>query len=241
MMKELEQYIRMLVEEETNATEDMPYGNHLFGDARKKEEKDTGEEKKLYKSLEAWVYDSSDGDINNFLEQVLDLLKQGKYEDVLRPESGTVYRGTSITVEKARSLFGKDIDRKTNSRGVLHDVGTIDYVPRAKKSASWTYDRNTAVRFAGADIRNSLSGKKVDNLGMLLTAKIPNSGHFIINYKEIPYMVEYSEEEVISIGNIECSVTLFKLEKKENDPFVTMLTDIEKEFGIEFGGEKNDK
>ena len=79
-LKLLEQYIKALLENETNASEEMPFGNHLFGEYREKNEPDTDIEKRIYSMLADWVIENDDKETElvTTIFELEKLLKDGK-------------------------------------------------------------------------------------------------------------------------------------------------------------------
>ena len=209
MNKLLEKYIKYLLEYETNATEEMPFGNHLFGDPRKKGEADTKSEDFIYAILSRWIKDES---FTTYLEKHIDelayLLKTGKYKDVLSPPSGVVWRGTSIPFEEATlySIPNKVVsDIRNGHRKSFLIRKNFDWTPRGNRFSSWSYKLNIAIDFMLESARHhkSFSNKEI---GIILRAEVPTNGKFIFNWKEVPVMVQQKEQEVISIGKVKSSV-----------------------------------
>ena len=214
-MKLLEQYIRQLLEYETNATPEKPYGNHMFGLARHKKEQDTAPEKRAYRDLGNYIknhLDGSDRAVQNLEKSIgnfTGLKDHEKYKDVLVPKPGVVWRGTGVkNLDELKGMYG--ISPKIVKMIKKHRLGfdpnvlliseDSKYVPRGKEISSWSYDLDTAQGFAIEHLRD------YGSLPIILMAKVPSSGNFIINWEEIPLMHEYEEKEVIAVGPVVCSV-----------------------------------
>lgn len=206
-MKLLEQYIRHLIEQETNATEDMPFGNHLFGEFRKRNEPDTDMEKRIYSVISNWIHnnDEQDGKIVDVAQKLIRLLMDGKYEDVLRPENGSVYRGLKMSGEEADSFFGKDVMAELNIENPYTVIDKqISYSSRRHLLSSWTYSPLIAKNFMHPRATNMSTVGKGDTVSVMMRANIPKSGDFLFNHQEIPVMgaAVYDEEEVIAVGSV---------------------------------------
>lgn len=208
MNKLLEKYIGIIIEAEevhlSNWSWDKPFGNHLFGTARHKPETDTSDEAQIYNAVVDWNISSEKSpNTHEYFMELEQLLKDGKYEDVLRPENGTVYRGTSWNIGNVERKYGKDVVDRIKA-GEIINVGKIIYSPRGKQLSSWTYNKTLPFYFGWS------AAVEGENVSAIMMAKIPNSGNFILNWKEVPILATSGdEEEVIAIGNIDCELMFF--------------------------------
>ena len=206
-LKLLEQYIKALLENETNASEEMPFGNHLFGEYREKNEPDTDIEKRIYSMLADWVIENDDKETElvTTIFELEKLLKDGKYEDVLRPKAGNVYRGIRMSFEEALSMFGHEMNEFNLKIPCKIFSLKHSYSSRRQPISSWSYDLHMARNFATPESQNKSHVGKRDTVSVIMKATVPQSGDFILNYNEIPVMSdtsEFDEKEVIGVGNI---------------------------------------
>ena len=215
MMKELEQYIRMLIENETNATKDMPYGNHLFGLDRGLGEWDTDEERKFAVTLFKYISNnSSNQKLSKYLYQALALMKDGKYEDMLKPLPGMVYRGMNISEDYSKKMFNVGYDEIFNSGVYQVEMDGVSYSPIANDVVgSWSYGKKTAEDFASDGTYRRDIGKS-NRIAAVFSKKLPTSdGIFIMNSKELEKIGNKwsrGEREVLSVGEIKnCKLNLY--------------------------------
>lgn len=116
-VKELRGLIReAMVSSSAEAAVDDPYGKYLFAKKRKDlkgtpaaKEKDTPEEAELYQAFNVH-YNNQGYMLGDVAPQVLDLVKQGKYEKLLAPPPGPYYRViTDVDIPVLCEVLGIDV------------------------------------------------------------------------------------------------------------------------------------
>ena len=216
-MKLLEKYIRQIIESETNATPEKPFGDYLFGDARNKPEKDNFEERVIYAQLKDWIKLNNSEHKSNLLPKIkllVSLLDSGSYSDVLQPPKGVVYRGTAVrSVDALKNTYGISSygGSKVSDGKLFLEKSNHIYKSRASEITSWTYDSKTAVDFMLTNSWHNWSN--LTYVGILLVAKVPDSGVFVLNYEEVPSLSSEREQEVLSLGDVACDVYLMPVKE----------------------------
>jgi hypothetical protein len=218
---DLSKYFRMFLQEikkwvrdnGQNVSRELPFGQHLFGEPRKKPEVDTKKEQDVYNNLEYWVEEHSvERGFEEDVDGLIDLLDQGKYEDVLKPESGYVYRGMAMPTIFVKDKMGMNIfDNASYDNPIIALDKRIDFNPRGRAGfSSWSYNILTAQTFSSinSDTADIAWGEALELVSVILRASIPEDGDFMLNHKEIPVLKKMKESEVLTLGKVRCSVIL---------------------------------
>ena len=178
----------------------------LFGDLKNDPEKDTDIEYKIYMAISNFIKFPDQEAKGNALK-ALKYLKHFKdiFPDDLVPDSRTVYRGTSITM----NMFVKNINSiKINKESEVLEF-TFDYYYKAKAPIqSWTTISAIGGTFRGKESEETMHV----NIPVVLVAEADDS--FILNSKLTNRISKqyhnYSEHEIIRISKnpIKCKILI---------------------------------
>jgi hypothetical protein len=184
-----------------------PFGKHLFGIARRKNERDTNEEAKIYNILDNWISNGeASPQLTVSIKKLLELLNAGKYNDVLRPDPGIVYRGILVSERFAATKFGNSVFNNVSVKNPFTIIQKpVLYKPKRMTLSSWSYDPKLAISFSSPLSYAGSGTKKFENfVSLIYQANVPSGGAFIFDHKEIPIMKGIGEKEVVSVGDIMC-------------------------------------
>jgi hypothetical protein len=218
-MNLLEKYIRLLLTEES--TKDDIYGKYLFGEPRGLPEEDLGHERQLGFMITDYL-DSNEIDpvFKSSLIKLLELLKQGKYKDVLEPDPGIVYRGLKVNFEVAKKMFGEKFDHNIDEKRKVKIIQNYVYNP-VNLISSWSYSKRVAVQFALYTIYNDRPRYEHGDCVILFKTNVGNN-NFLFNWNTISdvgqngkyeysdnigsvdFNYMYDEQEAIGVGPIKC-------------------------------------
>jgi hypothetical protein len=203
----LKEYIQQVIREATNASQEKPFGNHLFGWARDIPEEDTKEEWQIYYNLKNFVRSyKQKPDLIKQAQYLLSLMDNGKYNDVLKPKEGIVYRGMAFgkrNYTEIESLFGDTSFSEITTEQPFISKDSFVYSPLdSKPLSSWSYDFNIAFDFSRQRNPVELS------IGVIMSAVVPSGGNFVLNHEEVPIMKSMKESEVVSLGDVKCMKTI---------------------------------
>ena len=183
-MKKLNAIVKSLVEkifEQAEAPEESPFGQYLWAGEENRIRKDdivepdTKPEKRLLKSLEAFVTDDVHGQFSTMITKYLKPLKsKGLYTKYLEPSKGQkIYRGMFVPTNVASKILGIDKKMLKKTAGIGYAKGTGTIPSKNSKTMSWSLLPEIGIQFANGHMAGP-------GVGMLLVADT-SGGDFYLN------------------------------------------------------------
>jgi len=165
----MKRYKEILKERITSKEIALKFGDILFGDYRKKGEKDTEYEAKIFNALYNWVSGSyMHGKYRKNFNLVINELKQLKtqYPDVLKPTTNVLYRLMDMDLNNFKNdiiFFKKENNRWYNP--VKHLYTPLSYV------TSWTTSEGVAFGFKNKPVGLAIDRSIPYNFSIRIVAK----------------------------------------------------------------------
>jgi len=208
-ISKIKKLINILLEAEMQSNNE-PFGKILFSPQRKdnvdKSEPNTVPEDNLKNALKNHYDQTTSKDLEVDVPVILDLINQGKYNDILKPSPGYAYRILSnVFVADAINLLDvneKDIIKNASDKPWIIEKPII-LSPKNSKSnlQSWTYN---LLKLDFGEFRNG-------RLEIILEAPVENNVFFMNPRaaEKLSFISNFSDEyETISVGSVTCSRVL---------------------------------
>lgn len=237
MSSVIRRYIREIILEASKnpaaqADAEDPYGKYLFAKKRKDlkgtpaaKEKDTPEEVELYNAFSDH-YNNMEYTLGDSAEQILNLVKQGKYAKLLAPPPGPYYRVISdISIPVLCKMLG--IDRKSVTYGKVTRTKGGVMIPGGDMAGStgihsWSTALDSSWVEGDLYVTSALTSHLRNEPAAIVVLRASGGKSFFANpegMKNVTGLGKYVErqDEVISYGPVKFSAAAYWAGKKLSD------------------------
>lgn len=199
--------LKLIIKEEVvRATKDGTFGSYLFGQQRnlpssKNPEPNTDDEQDLFDDLMSH-YEGGKEHLEKWLDYIISLNKQGKYQDILKvpAEYKYAYRTMSnVDYDTLVTWLGHDPEDMKSGK-VYREVISGIIQPQTTKHMSWTVNPS-----AFKAMIKDWDGLSYDSSGYLVFLRAPIEGNtFLLNPNQTKAVSGHyhKQKEVISVGPV---------------------------------------